>query len=148
MAAIKPYTAVVHTTTTRVIQKKSEMQDNIKRAVDEVIGIVGRPDFRGMATDGLPVKLIALPEAFSTAWPDCFGDLPHEKIRELYDTTIPGPETELLGEATKATGAYLMACMQAVDPELMEDRFFNTDSTSHLVLLSNEATRALFTYAV
>ena len=78
-----------------------------------------------MATDGFPVRLIALPEAFCTAWPDCFGDLPHDQVRELYDTTIPGPETELLAEAAKATGAYVMACMQASDPELMADRFFN-----------------------
>jgi predicted amidohydrolase len=123
---VTPYTAVVYTTTTRVIQSRQDMRDNIRRAVDEVVGIVGQPDFRGMATDGFPVRLIALPEAFCTAWPDCFGDLPHAQVRNLYDTTIPGPETELLGEAAKATGAYVMACMQAADPELMEDRFFNT----------------------
>jgi predicted amidohydrolase len=47
------------------------------------------------------------------------------ELKEVFDTTVPGPETDMLGEAAKAAGAYIMASMEARDPGLMEDRFFN-----------------------
>ena len=102
------------------------MKKNIESVVEKLKGIVGSPDKPGLlGGPGLPVKLIALPEAFCTGWPDTWFDFDQEGMKKVYDTTVPGPETDMLGEAAKFTGAYIMACMQGRDPELMEDRFFN-----------------------
>ena len=103
------------------------MKENIRYVVEKLKAFVGPPDFPGMlGSPELPVKLIVLPEAFATGWPDQFYDMDHvEACKKVYNTTVPGPETDLLGEAAKYTGAYIMACTQALEPELMEDRFFN-----------------------
>jgi len=127
MAVIKPYKALIFHNNCTIIQKTEDMKQNIQYVVESLKGLVGSPDKPSMMTGGgLPVKLIALPESFCTGWPDCFFDLGQEGLRNVYNTTIPGPETDMLGEAAKHTGAYIMACMQAKDPELMDDRFFNT----------------------
>lgn len=126
MARINPYSAFIwHNACTR-IQKTEDMKENIQYVVEQLKSIVGTSDKPEECGGELPVKLIALPEAFCTAWPDVYDDMDPMKVyNEVYATTIPGPETDMLGEAAKATGAYIMACMQARDPELMEERVFN-----------------------
>ncbi len=128
MAKIDPYNVFIFHNDCYVIEKTDDMKRNIESVVRQLKQLVGSRDFpAGHAGPELPTKLIALPEAFCTGWPDCFFDMDHlDACNQVYDTTIPGPETDMLGEAAQYTGAYIMGVMQARDPELMEDRFFNT----------------------
>lgn len=128
MAKIDPYSVVLYHSVCHIIEKTEDMKRNIEHVVKRLKAMVGSPDFPGwMAGGEVPVKLIVLPEAFCTGWPDDFLQMEHvEACEKVYNTTIPGPETDMLGEAAQYTGAYIMGIMQARDPELMEDRFFNT----------------------
>lgn len=127
MARVDPYNVVIYQNSCNLIQKTEDIKANVEYVVEQLKAIVGSLDFPSMGAPELPVKLIALPESFSQGWPADFPpDLDNvEACKKFYDTTVPGPETDILGEAAKYTGAYIMACMQARDPELMEDQSFN-----------------------
>ena len=72
----------------------------------------------------LPVRLIAVSEGGIGGW--CLGGgEEHLRIAREVVPTIPGKETEFLGELCKQFNCYLIAQMIAKDPELMEDRVFN-----------------------
>ncbi|MEE9612702.1 MAG: nitrilase-related carbon-nitrogen hydrolase [Desulfatiglandales bacterium] len=80
--------------------------------------------FAGME---FPVKLVALPEQSIQGFPDSGGGGLYRHIdtaRGIYNTTVPGPETERLGKKAKEHNIYIMACMRAVEPDF-PDRYFN-----------------------
>ncbi len=72
----------------------------------------------------LPVRLVSVSEGGIGGWCLGGGD-EHLRIAREVVPTIPGPETEFLGELCKEFDFYLIAQMIAKDPELMEDRVFN-----------------------
>jgi beta-ureidopropionase len=127
MTKINPYQAVIFHPIVHMIEKTSDMMKNVEHTVNSLKHLVGSPDHPAMTCSAeLPVKLIVLPEAFCTGWRDEYLDCEHVyACKNLYNTTVPGPETDLLGEAAKYTGAYIMGVIHAIDPEIMEDRFFN-----------------------
>ncbi|MDJ0927835.1 MAG: nitrilase-related carbon-nitrogen hydrolase [Gammaproteobacteria bacterium] len=72
----------------------------------------------------LPVRLVAISEGGIGGW--CLGGgEEHLRIAREVVPTIPGKETEFLGELCKKFNIFLVAQMIAKDPELMEDRVFN-----------------------
>jgi len=128
MARVNPYNAVIYHNVCHMIEKTDDIKRNIQYVVNKLKGIGGTPDFPGMlGGPELPLKLVVLPESFATGFVSDFLNLDHlEAYNDYYNTTIPGPETDMLAEAAVYTGAYIMGIMQAKDPELMEDRWFNT----------------------
>jgi len=72
----------------------------------------------------LPVRLVSISEGGIGGWCLGGGD-DHVRIAREVVPTIPGPETEFLGEICRKHDLYLVAQMIAKDPELMEDRVFN-----------------------
>jgi len=73
-----------------------------------------------------PVKLIAIPEQALQGFGDSDGgvDYPHDKCaRELYNSTVPGPETERLGKKAKEYRTYIIGTMRATEPDF-PDRYF------------------------
>jgi predicted amidohydrolase len=72
----------------------------------------------------LPVRLVSVSEGGIGGW--CLGGgEEHLRIAREVVPSIPGPETEFLGELCKQFDFYLVAQMIAKEPELMEDRVFN-----------------------
>jgi predicted amidohydrolase len=72
----------------------------------------------------LPVRLVAVSEGGIGGW--CLGGgEEHIRIAREVVPTIPGRETEFLGDLCREFNIYLIAQMIAKDPELMEDRVFN-----------------------
>jgi len=69
----------------------------------------------------MPVRLICLPEGQINGYV-----LSEEVIKKGEVYTIPGEETDLLGEFCKKYDSYLVASMACVRPELIEGRSFNT----------------------
>lgn len=129
MARIDPYTVLLFHNVCHITEKTEDMKRNIEHVVEWLKSMVGTPGFAGRSgyAAEIPIKLIALPESFCQGWPDMFFNIEHvEACNRVFNTTIPGPETDMLGELAEYTGAYIMGTMQARDPELMEDRYFNT----------------------
>jgi len=73
-----------------------------------------------------PVRLVAFPEAALQGFYDEMTDMDPVEYCEKIAITIPGEETEILGEKAKQYGIYLIVCAKAIEPDLIKDRFFNT----------------------
>jgi predicted amidohydrolase len=126
MARIEPYGVFCFNSHCDLIQKTEDMMKNVEYIVKQLKMLLGSQDFRSWDNSEIPVKLIALTESFGQGWPAGIADMDHvEACKRLYNTTVPGPETDALGEAARHTGCYIMGCMEATDPEFMEDRYFN-----------------------
>lgn len=123
MARIDPYNALIYQNICHMIEKPDDTKRNVEYVVKRIKGLVGSRDFPMMKGGAeIPVRLIAIPEAFCSGFADEYLGLDSLYI---YNTTVPGPETDMLSEAAIHTGAYIMAIMQAKEPELMDDRTFN-----------------------
>ena len=78
----------------------------------------------------LPIKLIAYPEGALSGWAAGSGGVKSDIkghlqfCREMAAESVPGEETELLGEIAKTYNVYLIATMKACDPEVCKDRYF------------------------
>jgi len=77
----------------------------------------------------LPVKLFATAEGAIHGWPHLQKGRADGYYAEVINpdlvTTIPGEETDVLGELCKQNDFYLIGQMQVLDPDLIEDRVFN-----------------------
>jgi beta-ureidopropionase len=125
MARPAPYSAMIYHNNCQVIRRTEDMMPNVMHVVRVIKGMVGTPSRRGFMGYELPIKLVVLPEAFCTGWPDSFLDMGREQLEEVFNTTVPGPETEKLAEAARHSGVYIMGSLQAKDPAFMKDKFFN-----------------------
>ncbi len=73
----------------------------------------------------LPVRLVALPESCFEGW-KAESIIDHVQFcHQMAAEPIPNEETELLGEIARRHNIYLMACRKVLDPEIIEDRYFN-----------------------
>lgn len=73
-----------------------------------------------------PVKLIALPEQAIQGYGESGRgiNLPHDECaREIFNSTVPGPETERLGKKAKEYNTYVLGTMRATEPDF-PDRYF------------------------
>ena len=117
---IKPYTALAVQSGWPRIYKKEDIKDvaipHVKRLIEFAMPA---------ANWEAPVKLIAIPEGALTGW---WAEFVFDHItfaREMAVESVPGEETELLGEIAKKYNCYLMGCVKSRDDELIKDRYFN-----------------------
>ena len=79
-----------------------------------------------MAAMEYPIKLIALPEQSIQGFGDSDNGIDYrhdEAARELFNSSVPGPETERLGKKAKEYDTYIIATLLAQEPEF-PDRYF------------------------
>lgn len=117
---LKPYSALVLQIGWPLINKR----EDIKK--------ISIPHIRQMINFGLPaanweapVKLIALTEEALTGVSKEFVTSPRDFARDVAAESVPGEETELLGELAKKHGTYILGCMKSRDDELVRDQYFN-----------------------
>lgn len=119
---IDRYLAVGLATAMRGIEKKEDVAINlehIERLVEHLA-----VSFAGME---FPVKLVVLPEQAIQGFPDSGGGglFRHDDVaRTIYNTTVPGAETDRLGKKAKEHGIYIAGFMRAVEPDF-PDRYWN-----------------------
>lgn len=116
---IEPYTAMVVQNTNFCVRKKEDVKKNLD-LICEVI------DYSHYTRIEYPIKLIAIPEAGIQSFVDSQLDWDHVDVaRNLFDTTVPGPETEVLAKKAKEYGAYVCGQLRALEPDIIKDRYFN-----------------------
>lgn len=115
---IDPYQAVGLIPTMRGIRHR----DEIGRNIDHIAHLIKAASW--LTGLDLPVKLIAIPEGALQGFNDEVLDLDHEEFARECAISIPGPETDRLGELARQWDAYLIAQAKARHPEF-PNRFFN-----------------------
>jgi predicted amidohydrolase len=103
------------------IRKKEETKIN----VDHICNLIDLV-FHVSALE-FPVKLICSPEQALQGFPDSTGggDLDYvETARGIYSVTVPGEETDTIGEKCKQYKTYFIGCIRASEPDF-PDRYFN-----------------------
>ena len=121
---IEPYTAVALQTTLLNVRKREDVKKNLRNITDAIDGI------HYLRAD-TPVRLLTLGEAAIQTFVDT--QLRHmagydmkRAMSELgFDTTVPGPETEVLAEKAKKYNMYIMGQLRAVEPEIDNRYYFN-----------------------
>jgi len=104
------------------IQKKEDTNINLTHIEGLIDHLVMK--FAGME---FPVKLVVLPEQAIQGFPDSGGGglFRHDDTaRGIYNTTVPGPESDRLGKKAKEHGIYIAGFMRAVEPDF-PDRYWN-----------------------
>lgn len=79
----------------------------------------------GIASWELPVRLVALPEAAFEGWAAQYTMDYADFCNEVVAGPIPNEETDLVGEIAQKYNIYIMACRKALEPEIIEGRYFN-----------------------
>lgn len=115
---IEPYQAVGLVTTVRGIRHRDEIKHNL----DHISHLVKAASW--LSSLDLPVKLIAIPEGALQGFNDEVLDLDHEDYARNCAITVPGPETDRLGEIAREMNAYVIGQAKALHPEF-PNRFFN-----------------------
>lgn len=115
----QPYTVVALSPVQRPVQKPDDSLDNTKRIIkfmDTAVAVA--------ATEGPPVKLVVIPEMAIQGMMMNFKAGNREMEKE-FARTIPGPETDLLGEAAKRLNTYIAGELYLVADDDFPDRYFN-----------------------
>jgi predicted amidohydrolase len=118
-AVINPYTVVGLSTRNYAIRKREDSLENIKR-ISDFMG----PAVMVAATEGAPVRLVVLPEMAIQGMPLNFK-AGNEEAHAAFATTIPGPETEMLGKKAKELDTYLAAELLWVRDDDFPGHLFN-----------------------
>ncbi len=113
------YSAVGIQSNVLFCRKKADYEKNLKHVANSIRAAVW------MCSLDLPVRLVALSEGSLSGWGIEEGGERHIKVYKEVAPTIPGEETDFLGELCKEMGIYLIAQLQAKDDELMKERIFN-----------------------
>ncbi len=116
---IKPFMALALQCGFPLISKREEIKTISIPYVKHALSIV-----MPQCNWELPVRLVALPEGALEGWTAEFT-FEHLRFCQEMAVEVPGEETDLLGEIAKKYGIYLMACIKAVEPDIIKDRYFN-----------------------
>jgi len=116
---IDPYVVVGLSPRNFTIKKREDGVENIKRIFDFM-----DPAVMVAATAGAPVRLIVLPEMAIQGMPMNFP-AGNKKAHADFCVTIPGPETELLGQKARELNAYIAAELLFVRDDDFPDHLFN-----------------------
>jgi predicted amidohydrolase len=69
---------------------------------------------------------MSIPEAGIQSFVDSQMDWEHkEAAKALFNTTVPGPETEVLSRKAKEYGTYICGQLRALEPEISDELYFN-----------------------
>ena len=118
ISVIDPYAVVALSPRTINVQKAGDTIANVKRICEfmDTACMVG-------AWQGAPVKLVVIPEM---AIQGMIANRPgHRETERKFAVTIPGPETDLLGQKAKQLNTYIAAELYMVADEDFPDRYFN-----------------------
>jgi predicted amidohydrolase len=116
---ISPYLAVALQTSVRHILCREETQKNLTH-IGNMIDLVMH-----MCSLELPVRLIALGEGAIQGFVDEILNMEQLEYVRTMAASIPGRETEFLGEKAKQHDVYIIAQLKTKH-EKFPDRFFNT----------------------
>lgn len=115
---IPRYCAATLHTSIHTIEQPSDTKKNIERILPVI-------DLAYHNCWEYPLKLVTLCEQAIQGFPDTRRDLSHvETARKLMCTTVPGEETDQLGEKASQLGIYIVANLRAIEPEF-PDRYWN-----------------------
>ena len=125
MKSFESYSAAVIQPIAKRAWSRKDVKDQLNRMLEliDVASLCAFPkiDKPPEAYDYAPVKLMAFPEFFLQGW-TYHADL--KKYQDDILITIPGEETDLIGERTKAMGSYV--CGSALEYEKdWPDRFLS-----------------------
>ena len=121
---IEPYTAVALQTTLLNVRKREDVKKNLRNITDAIDGI------HYLRAD-TPVRLLNLAEGAIQTFVDTqmrhmAGYDMKRAMSELgFDTTVPGPETEVLAEKARKYNMYIVGQLRAVEPEIDDRYYFN-----------------------
>ena len=116
---IEPYTALCIQNTNFCVRTQEDIQKNL----DLICEVIDHSHYTKIE---YPVRLITIPEAGIQSFVDSQMDWEHtEAAKKLFNTTVPGPETEVLSKKAKELGAYICGQLRAKEPEISEDLYFN-----------------------
>ena len=119
--AIKPYTALGLQTTHLYVDGRPDVGRNLELIKQTLEGVhYTRLEY--------PVRLVCIGEAAIQTFVDSRDDRDHAtNAREgLMSTTVPGPETDFLGELARRNETYICGQLRARDPEMgYDDKYFN-----------------------
>jgi predicted amidohydrolase len=69
---------------------------------------------------------MTIPEAGIQSFVDSQMDWEHKEVaKTLFNTTVPGPETEVLSRKAKEYGTYICGQLRALEPEISDELYFN-----------------------
>jgi predicted amidohydrolase len=116
---VDPYAIVALSNTVHTIKKREDAIENTKRICDFM-----DPAVMVAATDGAPVKLVVLPEMAIQGMLPAFK-AGNREAHEAFAMTIPGPETEILGQKARQLNTYIAAELYLVRDDDFPGHLFN-----------------------
>jgi predicted amidohydrolase len=116
---VDPYSIVALSNVVHTIKKREDAIENTKRICDFM-----DPAVMVASTDGAPVKLIVLPEmAIQGMLPDFKAG--NREAHKAFAMTIPGPETDILGQKARQLNSYIAGELYLVEDEDFPGHLFN-----------------------
>lgn len=120
MSRIPQYAAVGLSPTVWGVKERSEIQKNLDHIHDNLKAATW------LSSLELPVKLAVVPEGALQGFTDEVFDMDHEEYAEEIAVTIPGEETDTLGEYAKEFDTYIVASAKEKAEPKFPNKFFNT----------------------
>ena len=116
---IEPYTALCIQNTNFCVRTYEDIQKNL----DLICEVIDHSHYTRIE---YPVRLMVIPEAGIQSFVDSQMDWEHKEVaKTLFNTTVPGPETEVLSGKAKEYGTYICGQLRALEPEISDELYFN-----------------------
>ena len=116
---IEPYTALCIQNTNFCVRTYNDIQKNL----DLICEVIDHSHYTRIE---YPVRLMVIPEAGIQSFVDSQMDWEHKEVaKTLFNTTVPGPETEVLSGKAKEYGTYICGQLRALEPEISDELYFN-----------------------
>lgn len=116
---IEPYTALCIQNTNFCVRTYKDIQKNL----DLICEVIDHSHYTRIE---YPVRLMAIPEAGIQSFVDSQMDWEHKEVAKgLFNTTVPGPETEVLSKKAKEYETYICGQLRALEPEISDELYFN-----------------------
>jgi len=116
---IEPYTAVALQTSVHNVTIRDQVERNLTH-IGNMIDLVAH-----ICSLELPVRLIALGEGAIQGFIDEILDMEQAEYTNVMAATIPGPETDAIGEKARQHGCFILGQLKTRHDDY-PDRFFNT----------------------
>jgi beta-ureidopropionase len=100
-------------------------KDDVKLNMDNQINLIEDSMHTSFLCGGGPLKLITFPEGAIQGMYDETSNMDQATFCRDVALTIPGEETDRLAEVAQKYGVYIAAQAKVIDPDIMEDRYFN-----------------------
>ena len=116
---IEPYTALCIQNTNFCVRTYNDIQKNL----DLICEVIDHSHYTRIE---YLVRLMVIPEAGIQSFVDSQMDWEHKEVaKTLFNTTVPGPETEVLSGKAKEYGTYICGQLRALEPEISDELYLN-----------------------